>query len=582
MSINVEVDSNGDDVVYEPQIINQSGLSDTQLRDAAEVRQIASQLSKWIDNTRAATQRTSMFDRGTFTPPENFYDELRAARKAVQFDDIVAGVAETTEGFAFQGVKWESEEPDEADVFNQWAGMVNLDAVIRRMWREEYTGSMFYAALEWGWHEFTVRGRSVELPNLEKKTDPLTGQEIFEDPRDPDTNRPMKPKKGPKRKKKFKIWCPLSVRILDSAKIVPVGTGPLAGQAYAWQASPGEIRAYAEAMTGEKVDVTMTDFFLGLYRPDAAEKKELEALGVDVERLLLMNPDYVFGHTLTKPDYERFPQVRLKSIFPLLDLKRQLMQADRAMLIGAANYILLVRKGTKDDPATQEEVDHLRANYNFIAKLPVIISDHRLEIEIIAPKTDFTLQQDKYDVIDTRILARLLGTLSLGSRGQRNETNVTLSFAVARAMENRRHMVKRTLELHIAKAIVEHENNKGKFEEEPNLVYTPRNISLGFDASQVQAIMNLRTQKEISRETILEYFGLDQATEAMRRELEEQLYDPIFQTQVPFSAAGGQPPAAQGAAGAQGGRPAGGGQPASNATKTTPKTPAGNSKKAGS
>jgi hypothetical protein len=76
----------------------------------------------------------------------------------------------------------------------------------------------------------------------------------------------------------------------------------------------------------------------------------------------------------------------------MLDLKRQLMNADRASLIGAANYILLVRKGTDQRPAQQEEIDNLKENYNFIAKMPVIISDHRLEIDIIAPKIDLTLQ----------------------------------------------------------------------------------------------------------------------------------------------------------------------------------------------
>ena len=55
--------------------------------------------------------------------------------------------------------------------------------------------------------------------------------------------------------------------------------------------------------------------------------------------------------SLTKPDYERFAEIRLKSLFAILDLKRQLMAADRASLIGAANYILLIRKGEKDAPA---------------------------------------------------------------------------------------------------------------------------------------------------------------------------------------------------------------------------------------
>jgi hypothetical protein len=99
-------------------------------------------------------------------------------------------------------------------------------------------------------------------------------------------------------------------------------------------------------------------------------------------------------------------------------------------------------------------------------------------------------------------------------------------------------------------------------------------------------MLSLRTQREISRETILEQFGLDQATEAMRMEHEEEFYDDIFKTQIPFAAPGvGGPPGQPGntgdpkANGAQGGRPPGGGQPSGDATKARPKTADGNTKK---
>jgi hypothetical protein len=89
--------------------------------------------------------------------------------------------------------------------------------------------------------------------------------------------------------------------------------------------------------------------------------------------------------------------------------------------------------------------------------------------------------------------------------------------------------------------------------------------------------------REISRESLLEFFGFDQEAEALRMELEELMYDDTFKSQVPFSAPGqggapqdgdnsgdeGTPPAAQGAAGAQGGRPKGGGKTSQNVTKTT-------------
>ena len=93
--------------------------------------------------------------------------------------------------------------------------------------------------------------------------------------------------------------------------------------------------------------------------------------------------------------------------------------------------------------------------------------------------------------------------------------------------------------------------------------------------------MGLRTQREMSRETILEYFGLDQATEAQRMEIEEKKYDDIFKTVVPFSANpqqdgnpnGAEPP---NVSGSRGGRPAGGGSSPNNSTKPKPQTENGN------
>jgi hypothetical protein len=499
-------------------VINTTNIPSHEIDNSQQMREVATELARWMEQGQSQVgSRGSLFDRGVFTPPNNPYDEMRSARHAVRYDSIISGVAEVTEAFAFQGVKWEGENSDESDVFNQLSRDMNLDAVIRRMWREEFMYGQFVCAKLWGWAEYSVRGKT---------------------------------KNGNKRKKTYRIWAPVQMRILDGLKVVPAGIGPLGGETLCWSATPGEIGHYQESYKGDVIDPLMTTFFQGTYNPSEDEARELVGLGVDPTRLLAMNPDWVFRHTLTKPDYERFGDIRLKSVFSLLDLKHQLMQADRATLIGAAKYILLIRKGEKDAPALPEEMANLRENYNFIAKLPVIISDHRLQIDIIAPKQDFVLQGDKYDVIDSRLLARLLGTLSISSKGQRNETQDTLSSSVARVMENRRHMLKRTLEYEVARAVVQHPKNKDVFESTPSLVYTPRSVQLALDATYVQALQALRTQREISRETILEFFGLDQSTEAQRMELEAEFFDDIFKTEIPFN---GQPGAGGAAAPAPGG-----------------------------
>jgi len=149
-------------------------------------------------------------------------------------------------------------------------------------------------------------------------------------------------------------------------------------------------------------------------------------------------------------------------------------------------------------------------------------------------------------------------------------------------------MLRRWLEEHIARAVVDHPANVGVFDTEPNLVWSPRNISLGFDSAFVQAVLSLRSTRDVSRETVLELVGLDQSTEALRREIEADLFDEIFGTlAMPGQGPDGQPvdPAAVGpngagespqVSGSRGGRPAGGGKPPANPAKTVRKTPAGN------
>jgi hypothetical protein len=568
-------------------VMNMSEVSTGVIAGDRSVRELAGQLGQWMEQARAKGPDASMFNRSLYITPDNPYAKMRLARNAVLEDNIVGAVADATEALAFDGgLKWESSNIDDADVFNQLSGDLNLDAKIRQMWREEFTVDQFICAKLWDTVEYTVRGST---------------------------------EKGNKKKKKYKVYVPTRLVLLKPENVVPIGFGPLREDNLAWQATQNEIGTWADSMALERpIDPLMTTFFTGRYVPASDEAVEMGAWGVNIERLLAMNPDWVFRHCNTRPDYLKHPDLRLQGVFQLLDLKRQLIASDRATLIGAANYILLIRKGSDAAPATQEEVNNLKAGYNFLAKLPVIISDHRLEIDVIAPKVDFVLKPDAYDALDTRILHRTLQTFGAPGRTSTDATS-TFSDVMASSIQSRRHMIKRTLEQEIGRAIVEHPKNKDVFEGRPSLVFTPRTVAIGTNQAVLTALLALRTQREISRDTILEYMGLDQATEAQRLEVEDAFYDDIFKTQIPFSAAGpnapaptgptgpsGAPaakkaaPAASGASGAsgaakksaatpngtaespkvsgaRGGRPTGGGNSAASPAKTAaPKTGNGN------
>jgi hypothetical protein len=545
------------------------------------VREVAYQLQQWVEDSRAATNRSSMFQRGKWVSSDNVYDQMRTARAAVKDDDVVANMSEVTEGLALEGVKWECDDFDTTDVFNQMAAEQNLDKIVRQIWKEEYTYSQCYLGFWWDWGTFTVRGKTSA---------------------------------GNKKKKTFKVWFPRAVTVLDATKIVPVGLLAFGQERFAWQATRNEIGSYNAVTLGELQDELMTRFYSGQYMVrDEDELLELTQLRIDIQRLLLLDDRYVKRHCLTRADYERFPDVRLKSIFRLLDMKQQLMEADRVSLIGAANYILLVKKGDAADPAYPEEITNLKENYQTLAKLPVIFSDHRLSVEIITPKQDFTLHKDKYETLDVRIAQRVLNTMTApsSSGGASSKTALAMGRPVARGMENRRHMMRRFLERELSKAVVEHPDNAGQFDVVPSLTFSPPNIQLDQDAAVVNAIAQARTMNEISRESYLEYLGFDQDVEAMRRSMEKLRYDDVFETRIPFSSPGtggggdpllegphpleappagappnkgkpevppaGKPalkdtttpvpPVVQAPHGARGGRPPGGGKPNQNPTK---------------
>ncbi len=573
--------------------INESGQADGQV--LSTVREIAAQVSEWVGNQRAVRHKASMFNRTAYSVPDTPYAQFLAARDAVRNDDIVGGIADVTEAMMFDGLKMEGPDPDDADIFNQIAADLDLDEFTRKCHRELFTYSQVCVAEWWGLKTYTVRGYT--LPTLDSVPETPTPDQNEADPAvlaaaDAVTaDATANARKGRKRKRKYELFCPTRLAILDSTKVVPVGGTPFGIERLAWHATQGEMVAWDKLDAGLLDDPIMMRLFMGKYTATIEERIWMSRMGINPDLLLELNPAYVWRHTYTKPDYEGWADVRLKGTFQWLDLKQQQMEADRAMLVGAANYILLIKKGEKENPAHPEELTNLREGFKVLAKLPVIVSDHRLEIEIITPKLDNTLDQARYDTIDRRIMGRALGSLSIASSGQRNENTLTISQFIGRTLESRRHMLKRVIESRIVKAVVDSSANaKAGFKSEPNMAFVPARISLGSDQAVVNQIAAARASRDLSRESYLEFLGFDQEIEAQRMELEAVRFDPIFKTQVPFSAtAGGDQqtgpngePIPAGSQGAAGGRPAGGGQPPANAGKPKgqnptpePKGPAG-------
>ena len=465
-------------------------------------------LVRWSVNTQASSHRGgSIFERDRYVTPASIFDQFRVAHDAAENDDIVSGVVELTESLAFSRITFQCEDEDQEDVWNQLAEEINLDARLREMWRELFTVSQFYACNWWGRKDFKVRGKSDQ---------------------------------GITRKKTFtNLEVPIGLTLLDPLKVVPVGNLMFNQEKLAYIADFTEVDMLDAAALGDPAaDPVASRIILGRYVPSNMERKNLANLEVPTERLYLLDPKYVWRHTETRPQYQRLANVRMKSVFELLDLKHQLRQMERAHLIGATNFIVLVKKGSEKEPAKQEELDQLQSNVRTLSRVPVIVGDHRLALEIITPKQDYTLDASKWGVLDARITGRLfqMFMVSHNQAGGRSDDSVKIAKVVAKGLESRRHMLRRAVEEHLLRPTME--ANKD-LTDMPTLMFHPTRIDLEFDAATVQFLLDLRDRGDISRDTVLNEMDFDQADEAMKRKREARDYDDIFtQTNVPFSAPG--------------------------------------------
>jgi uncharacterized protein YehS (DUF1456 family) len=483
-------------------------------------RQVYRALASWAEDSQGSMRnRRGIFHRDKYVTPGEVYKQMAVATDSLD-DDVVGNVADVSEAMAFQKVTFETQDDkDQENVWHQIGEDIDLDAFVRRMWRELFTVSQCYPVKWWGQKTYRV-----------------------------DEKREKR-----KARKEYNIEVPVALGLLDPTRVVPVGLDPFGNNSLAW------IVSSDEEMQGYSNDEFMNRLFLGPYEPSAYEAQQLEKEGVEVDKLMLLNPAYVWSHTLTKSPYERWSRIRMKSVFPLLDLKHQLREMDRAWLLGGINFIVLVTRGSDQQPTTKTEVEATAAQVRGQSRSPIIVSDHRISIEIITPDIQHVLDDEKWDVLDQRLMGRLWGMFVLPNDTGNRETSMTMGRVIARGLASRRHMIRRSIEENVIRPTYENQANKeAGFGAKTFLEFAPRRMELEFDPAVVNMIQQLRDRGDMSRETVLTEFGFDQALEASRREYEDEKYEDVFKpVNVPFDSPNkGNPDQS----GRQGGRPPGSNQ----------------------
>jgi hypothetical protein len=521
--------------------INEAGVPEDVIDQLRNNNDIANAVEKWSQSLAHGADEFSTpsgFRSRASTRHKGVFGQMAQCAWAVENDDILSTLADVVESLTFQKVHFELFDTEQEDIWNQWAGEVDLDSVLRRASRELFKVSQVYIGMLWEKKVYEVR--KDRISDTIKKLAEEDEENRLREGGAPAPEPEETPKKGPGRGKyvrpvKYPIEIPTALTVFDPTKIVPVGGLMFGRERFAYVASQGEDAIFPSIIDGTQPDTTVLQMIERKYSPTEGERKELQELGVDPNRLWLMQPGSVFRHTLTKADYERFAPIRLKSALPILEMKGHLRASDRASLVGNTNFIIVITKGSDKLPAHAAEIENLQAQASVIARLPVLVGDHRLKVEIISPVLDNTLIESRWEVLDSRLVFKALQTFQPTIQGGNSSGGIKeAARVVARGLENRRHMLVRSFERHVFREALE--RNKGtKLEEHPSLGFSPKRIALDYTHEIIAQILKLRDRGDISRETMLEELDYDQDVEVLRRARERLETDPVFQSQTPHS-----------------------------------------------
>lgn len=486
-------------------------VSDEELRRAFSNNAELNVLTDWVNSItpaqaamdperRTGARRSGgLFERDRYVNPIGIFSQFKVAKDAAMNDDVVSNVLESTEALVFNKVRVECGDDDEENIWDQILADMELDIRLREMWRDLFVFSQYYVSSYWEKRTYRVEGMRLSRPA----------------------------------RKSYEVHTPTSLSLLDPMKVLPVGDFLFGRDKLAFIANPGlESESIENVIAGKNTsDLVIREMITGPYSPTPTEEGFLSDLtggrGVGRNNLFELNPQRVWRHTATRPTYERFAPVRLSSVFELLDLKHQLRQMDRAHLLGATNFIVLVRKGSDAQPATSGELANLSTSVRTVARTPLIVGDHRLSVDIVTPTMDATLDPKRYNNIDSRITARLYQIFHLGgfSAGAAGDDSLKLARVIARGLESRRTAIARNFEKHVLLPVW---RENASLTHRPKLVFTPRQVALDFDPNFMNLMRDLFMHGDVSRETMLGILDIEQEDEARRREIEKRDYDETF------------------------------------------------------
>jgi hypothetical protein len=441
----------------------------------------------------------SLLARTKFTTPANVYDEIRLARDLAERDDDIRATIGQMIATAFAD-GMENQHPDEKTVrlFNGLARHMNLDGVFKRMYRE-----------------YLIAQQVTTVSLFQRRQQVDVGDEGESE----------------------QMVAPL-IGILPSERIRVIGSDMFGNAELAYVPEPRLetwLTAYFDETTSpaRKAELRRQDpvsavLFTGVVEVDDVDREDFTSFGTRAYRL---NPR--MAHRMTAPHDGNHPRPLMTANFALLEAKRLLNLMDYALLQGGLNFIVVAKKGDKDKPAMQPEIDNLEQTIRRATRTGVIVGDHRLSFEIITPDLKELLNPDKRTLVGRKLAMTLMrlaeqATENPAAEGMRAEIEITSRVITSDRLDLRRHV-----ENHIYDECFQRNRS---LTNGVARIWFPKIVLQGTNYF-TDYVLKLRDRGDIPRKAAVEAAGFDweAGVEQRKRELEDDIDETMAPAAVPFS-----------------------------------------------
>ncbi|GAC1530013.1 MAG: hypothetical protein NVS3B1_22130 [Marmoricola sp.] len=265
--------------------------------------------------------------------------------------------------------------------------------------------------------------------------------------------------------------------------------------------------------------------------PVSYNDTDLFTTGMTLYRL---NPDIVHRTTMAKGEW-KYPRPPLTRNLPLLEAKRLLNVMDFALLQGATNYIVVVKKGSDQRPALPQELTNLQGVVQRAARSGVLVGDHRLQVDIVQPDLAELLNPAKRRMIGRKLALALLRVPEFGSDETGQSVQAFIELFQASVTSDRADLIDH-VHRNIWQPTMKRNSRVFQRSDRPS-IWMPKIVLQGQQFFN-DYLLKLYDRGDLPRKFMVEYGGFDYAAVKAQKKLEQDNnHDEIFMPPpVPFTA----------------------------------------------